>query len=103
MNTIPPETLVMILQHVEDDCRSDKKSVLELRLVCKAFDKCLKHTALKTIQLDFKRIHRFREIDRNHAQKSTLHNISPWIENLYIDMTIVRDPSKLALSSLFNE
>ncbi|PQE12359.1 hypothetical protein CJF31_00000573 [Rutstroemia sp. NJR-2017a BVV2] len=103
MNTIPPETLVMILQYVVDGCRSDKNSVLKLRLVCKAFDKCLKQTALKTIQLDFKRIYRFREIERNKAQKSSLHDISPCTENLYIDMTIVRDPSELAQSSLFNE
>src|SRR4051812_4882107 len=100
MNTIPSETLVTILQYVVDGCRSDKNSILDLRLVCKAFDKCLKQTALKTVQLDFARIHQFRKIDKNKAQILSLYDISPCIENLYIDMTIVRDPSKLAHSSL---
>ncbi|KAM3075700.1 hypothetical protein ACMFMG_007831 [Clarireedia jacksonii] len=95
MNKIPAEILVPILQDVVDMSGSDKNSILNLRLVCKAFDRYLKQSALKTIQLDFTRIHRFRKIERNIARRTSLFRINPFIENVYIDMTIVRDSNEI--------
>ncbi|KAJ8060951.1 hypothetical protein OCU04_010030 [Sclerotinia nivalis] len=103
MNTLPPELLALILEKNVDMCRCDKNAVLDLRLVCQAFNKILKPSIFKTIQLEFTRFIQFRDIDDNPDRLKTLQNITSLPSSINIDMMVVRDPDEIdRLKDAFN-
>ncbi|CAD6446765.1 70453b71-9b86-444e-a33c-34edcf92859c [Sclerotinia trifoliorum] len=95
MNTLPPELLTLILEKNVDMCRCDKNGVLNLRLVCQAFNKILRPSIFKTIQLEFTRFIQFRDIDGYPDRLETLQNITSLPSSINLDMTVVRDPDEI--------
>ncbi|KAA8567031.1 hypothetical protein EYC84_010115 [Monilinia fructicola] len=103
MDQLPPELLGLILGKNVEMCRCDKNSILELRLVCKVFNELLKPSIFKTIQLEFSRLSRFRDIDDNPDRLKTLQNVASLSSSLHIDTMVVRDPDEIDyLKEVFN-
>ncbi|QSZ28906.1 hypothetical protein DSL72_003412 [Monilinia vaccinii-corymbosi] len=103
MDQLPPELLGLILQKNIEMCRCDKNGVLDLRLVCKVFNEILKPSIFKTIQLEFSRFCRFRDVDDNQNRLETLQSIASLSSSLYIDTMVVRDPDEIDhLKDVFN-
>lgn len=92
MDQLPPELLGLVLKKNVEMCRCNKNGVLDLRLVCHAFNDVLKPSIFKTIQLEFSRFSQFRDIDDNPDRFKTLQRIGPLSSSFYIDMMVVRDP-----------
>ena len=65
--------------------------ILNLRLVCKAFDMALRTCAFKTIQLEFSRF--LRHAPTPDVQ--SLVGVGGLCEALYLDMMVVRDEGML--------
>lgn len=91
MDQLPPEILDSILQKNIEMCRDHKSQLLDLRLVCKAFDQGLKSSIFKTTSLEFSRFIRFRNIDDNPDELKALKDIASLSSSMYIDMMITRD------------
>ncbi|ESZ91185.1 hypothetical protein SBOR_8436 [Sclerotinia borealis F-4128] len=103
MDQLPTELLGLILEKKIEMCCCDKNDVLDLRLVCKAFDQILKPSIFKTIQLEFSRFSSFRNIDNHPDQLKTLQSVGPLSSSVYIDMMVVRDPDEIDnLKEVFN-
>ncbi|KAF7912668.1 uncharacterized protein EAF01_001689 [Botrytis porri] len=103
MDQLPPEILDLILQKNIDMCRDHKSQLLDLRLVCKAFDQGLKLSIFKTTSLEFSRFIRFRNIDDNPDEVKTLQDLASLASSIYIDMMITRDTDEIdQLKETFN-
>ncbi|THV55811.1 hypothetical protein BGAL_0003g00530 [Botrytis galanthina] len=103
MDQLPPEILDSILQKNIEMCRDHKSQLLDLRLVCKAFDQGLKSSIFKTTSLEFSRFIRFRNIDDNPDELKALKDIASLSSSMYIDMMITRDTDEIdQLKETFN-
>ncbi|KAK0104954.1 hypothetical protein ONS95_005215 [Cadophora gregata] len=99
MDSLPTEILGLILEWEVRMCERQKNTILNLRLVCKAFDMALRTCAFRTIQLEFSRFLR-------HAPTpdvKSLVGVGGICEALYLDMMVVRDEEEISrLSSVFH-
>ncbi|UNI15036.1 hypothetical protein JDV02_001608 [Purpureocillium takamizusanense] len=66
-----------------------KNEVLELRLVCRVFDRTLKPYACRTLGLDFSRLSRLSGFRR--PQADALQTIGYHCKSLYVDLMVLRD------------
>ncbi|CAL3963519.1 hypothetical protein PZA11_001113 [Diplocarpon coronariae] len=98
MNSLPTEILGLILRWKVLLCERQKNTVLQLRLVCKAFDLALRSFAFRTIQLEFSRF--LRHVPT--PDPGSLVDVGRLCEALYLDMMVVRDEEEISrLSSVF--
>lgn len=87
MDVLPPELVNAIL----DQCVAlgPRNCVLELRLVCRLFDKYLKPKACQTITLEFSRLS--AASGRRRPRPDALQTIGYHSKAMYIDLTLLRD------------
>ncbi|RDW89054.1 hypothetical protein BP6252_01086 [Coleophoma cylindrospora] len=98
METLPTEMLEMILMWDIRMCRSEKNTVLPLRMVCKAFDRALRPYIFKTMQLEFSRFAR----DKTALDPTAVGRVGDLCNALYIDMMVIRDDEEInRLSQIF--
>lgn len=95
METLPTEMLEMILMWDVRMCRSEKNTILPLRLVCKAFDRALRPYIFKTMQLEFSRFAR----DKPALDPKAVERVGDLCNALYIDMMVIRDDGMLLMSA----
>lgn len=69
---------------------SDKNTIANLRLVCKAFDKALKPYVFKTIVLEFGKF-----VRTGGPDISALDGIGRFCNAIYLDMMVVRDEGQV--------
>ncbi|KAL2758832.1 hypothetical protein ACRALDRAFT_1080497 [Sodiomyces alcalophilus JCM 7366] len=100
MDVLPRELLDAILQQCID--QGPRNVVLELRLVCRAFDRYLKPHALRTVALEFSRLS--AASGRRRPDPDALQTIGKHCKALYIDLTVLRDELEVEfLSTIFDE
>lgn len=91
MNRLPPEIVdAILLQCVE---AGPKNSILDLRLVCRAFDRILKPYACRTLELEFSRLSKTSRLGR--PRTDALQTVGYHCKSLYIDLMVLRDESKI--------
>ncbi|CZT41918.1 uncharacterized protein RSE6_01732 [Rhynchosporium secalis] len=99
MDSLPTEILGLILDWEVRMCERQKNIILNLRLVCRAFDVALRPYAFRTLQLEFSRYLRSHP---NPGVKG-LEGVGVICEALYLDMMVVRDEEEIdRLSSVFH-
>ncbi|KAJ4864254.1 hypothetical protein V8C43DRAFT_276943 [Trichoderma afarasin] len=87
MNRLPPEIVdAILLQCVE---AGPKNSILDLRLVCRAFDRILKPYACRTLELEFSRLSKTSRLGR--PRTDALQTVGYHCKSLYIDLMVLRD------------
>jgi hypothetical protein len=87
MDSLPRELIELILFSAVRMCRCDKNIILNLRLVCKAFDVALRPYSFKTIQLEFSRFLRHEPTPDINA----LEHVGALCHAVYMDLMVVRD------------
>ncbi|KAF4510637.1 hypothetical protein G6O67_002512 [Ophiocordyceps sinensis] len=87
MDRLPRELVDLILQQCV--AHGAKGHVLELRLVCRAFDRTLKPYACRTLGLDFSRLSRLSGFRR--PQMDALQTVGYHCQSLYVDLMVLRD------------
>ncbi|KAJ6445728.1 hypothetical protein O9K51_00491 [Purpureocillium lavendulum] len=87
MNRLPRELVDAIL--LKCLARESRNQVLELRLVCRVFDRTLKPYALRTLGLDFSRLSRMSGFRR--PEHDALQTIGYHCKSLYVDLMVLRD------------
>ena len=92
MDRLPRELIDAILQQCV--LRGPKNAVLQLRLVCRAFDRMLKPYACRTLDLEFSRLSKTSEATK--PQVDALQTIGYHAKSIYIDLMVLRDDSKWA-------
>ncbi|PBP23576.1 hypothetical protein BUE80_DR005675 [Diplocarpon rosae] len=98
MDSLPTEILSLIFHWEVLLCERQKNTVLQLRLVCKAFDLALRSFVFKTVQLEFSRF--LRHVTTPDV--GSLVEVGRVCEALYLDMMVVRDDEEISrLSSVF--
>ncbi|TAQ88778.1 hypothetical protein B7494_g2869 [Chlorociboria aeruginascens] len=96
VQSLPQEILSAILLPTIFLSQTEKNSILELRLTCRAFDAALRPYLFKTLQLEFSTFSRPPDV----KALARVGNIS---EAVYIDMMVVRDEEEISrLLQLFN-
>ena len=95
MDNLPPELLRAIILSSVHLSRSEKNSLLPLRLVNKRFDFILREYMFKTVQLDFSRFAR----GETAPQMSSLADVGHLCQSLYCDMMVIRDEGTLPLAT----
>jgi hypothetical protein len=92
MESLPREILDCILEQ----CIScgPKNEILELRLVCRAFEKYLKQFACRTLNLEYSRLSKASKDSYPHPHRDALQTIGYHCKSLYIDLMVVRDDCK---------
>lgn len=93
MDSLPTEMLEMILMWDVRMCRSEKNTILPLRLVCKAFDRALAPYIFRTMQLEFSRFVR----NKTPLSVEALARHGDLCNAVYIDMMVIRDEGMLRL------
>ena len=89
MDRLPLELVEAILDQSIAICT--KRNVLDLRLVCRLFDRILKPYACRTLNLGFSKLSK-----RHHPpppRSDALQTIGNHCEGLYIDLMVLRDES----------
>ena len=89
MDRLPRELVDAIL--LKCLAGESKNEVLELRLVCRVFDRTLKPYACRTLGLDFSRLSRLSGFRR--PQEDALQTIGYHCKSLYVDLMVLRDDS----------
>lgn len=89
MDRLPRELVELILRQCV--AQGAKNHVLELRLVCRVFDRALKPYACRTLGLDFSRLSRLSGFAR--PQTDALQTIGYHCQSLYVDLMVLRDDS----------
>ncbi|KAI9050864.1 hypothetical protein LZ554_004982 [Drepanopeziza brunnea f. sp. 'monogermtubi'] len=98
MDSLPTEILGLILQWEVRMCERHKNTIVQHRLVCKAFDLALRAFAFKTVQLDFSRFLRHEAT----PDPDSLSNVGGICEAIHLDLMVVRDEEEISrLSSVF--
>ncbi|KAG8421578.1 hypothetical protein J3458_003447 [Metarhizium acridum] len=87
MDRLPRELIDAILQQCI--AQGQKNSVLNLRLVCRLFDRILKPSVCCTLGLDFSRMSRASHLRRPDVD--ALQTIGYHCKSLYIDLMVLRD------------
>ncbi|KAM4059546.1 hypothetical protein HRG_011602 [Hirsutella rhossiliensis] len=87
MDRLPRELVDLILRQCV--AQGAKNPILELRLVCRAFDRALKPYACRTLGLDFSRLSRLSGFPR--PQIDALQTIGYHCQSLYVDLMVLRD------------
>lgn len=87
MQTLPRELVDAILQQCL--VQGTRNEVLQLRLVCRAFDGFLKHYACRTLNLEFSRLSKLSKLSR--PQMDALQTIGYRCKSIYIDLMVLRD------------
>lgn len=87
MDSLPQELIEAIL----DQCVAGgtKNGILNLRLVCRAFNHGLKPFALKTLNLDFTRLN--KALEETRPTYDALQTIGYQCQSLFIDLMVLRD------------
>ncbi|UKZ73210.1 hypothetical protein TrVFT333_000852 [Trichoderma virens FT-333] len=101
MNRLPPEIVdAILLQCVE---AGPKNSVLDLRLVCRTFDRILKPYGCRTLELEFSRLSKTRRTtSRGRPRTDALQTVGYHCKSLYIDLMVLRDEMEVDfLSAVF--
>ncbi|KID77319.1 uncharacterized protein G6M90_00g098590 [Metarhizium brunneum] len=91
MDRLPRELIDAILQQCIAQGHKNKNAVLNLRLVCRLFDRILKPSVCCTLGLDFSRMSRASHLRRPDVD--ALQTIGYHCKSLYIDMMVLRDES----------
>ncbi|EFY89775.1 hypothetical protein MAC_04207 [Metarhizium acridum CQMa 102] len=94
MDRLPRELIDAILQQCI--AQGQKNSVLNLRLVCRLFDRILKPSVCCTLGLDFSRMSRASHLRRPDVD--ALQTIGYHCKSLYIDLMVLRDESMSPLT-----
>ncbi|TWU77981.1 hypothetical protein ED733_005973 [Metarhizium rileyi] len=89
MDRLPRELIDAILQQCI--AQGQKNTALNLRLVCRLFDRILKPSVCCTLGLDFSRMSRASHLRRPHID--ALQTIGYHCKSLYIDLMVLRDES----------
>lgn len=87
MDSLPRELIDIILQQCIVQC--PRNDVLNLRLVCRAFDRFLKPYACQTISLEFSRLS--AASGRRRPDPDALQTIGKHCKAMYIDLMVLRD------------
>lgn len=87
MERLPRELLDAVLEYCV--ARGYKNDILDLRLVCRAFDAFLKPFACRTIGLEYSRLSKASKYPR--PQRDALQTIGYHCKSLYIDLMVLRD------------
>jgi hypothetical protein len=87
MERLPRELIDSILRHCIN--LGPKNNVLQLRLVCRAFERYIKPYACKTLSLEFSRLS--RTSGRSHPRRDALQTIGYHCKAMYIDLAVLRD------------
>lgn len=90
MDRLPAELFDAVLQECIAEGR--RNTVLDLRLVCRAFNAALKPYACRTVGLDFSRLSRTSGRDR--PDMDALQTIGYHCKSIYVDLMVLRDESK---------
>lgn len=98
MKLLPPEILILVLKAAA--LSGPKNDVLHLRLVCREFDVILKPLLCETISLDISKLSRLSLI--RHPDPSALQTIGRHCKSLFVDLMVLRDPSKPPRLSYLN-
>lgn len=87
MDRLPHELLVNILNQCI--ALGPKNVVLNVRLVCRLFDRILKPSVCRTLNLDFSRLSRasHRPLPRDDALQTIGYNC----RSIFIDLMVLRD------------
>ncbi|EKD18836.1 hypothetical protein MBM_03078 [Drepanopeziza brunnea f. sp. 'multigermtubi' MB_m1] len=98
MDSLPTEILGLILQWEVRMCERHKNTIVQHRLVCKAFDLALRAFAFKTVQLEFSRFLRHEAT----PDPDSLSSVGAICEAIHLDLMVVRDEEEISrLSSVF--
>ncbi|KOS20265.1 hypothetical protein ESCO_006082 [Escovopsis weberi] len=89
MDKLPNELVHEILDFCMRDPDQEKASILELRLVCRAFDRMLKPYVLQTLGLGFFRLSTISR--ESHSKFETLKTIGSHCKSFNINMMLLRD------------
>ncbi|GFP56365.1 hypothetical protein TASIC1_0006053500 [Trichoderma asperellum] len=87
MNRLPPELIDAIL--LQCIASGPKNAILDLRLVCRTFNRILKPFVCRTLGLEFSRLSRTGRQTR--PQTDALQTIGYHCKSLYVDLMVVRD------------
>lgn len=87
MDKLPRELVDAVLQQCV--VQGPRNTVLELRLVCRAFNQVLKPFACRTANLDFSRLSKTSE--RARPQADALQTIGYHCKSVFIDLMVLRD------------
>ncbi|RNJ59096.1 hypothetical protein D7B24_003189 [Verticillium nonalfalfae] len=99
MDRLPRELIDAILQQCAQ--QGPRNTVLELRLVCRVFDRFLKPFACRTIALDFSRLS--KASGRRIPDVDALQTIGKYAKCMYIDMMVLRDEFEVEFLSTLLE
>lgn len=97
MDQLPPELLQAILSYNVALCRFEKNELIELRLVCKAFDAALRPYVFKTLQLEMEKF----QLAEGNAQMRAVKDIGMHCKAIYCDLMIIRDEGMNPLSYVY--
>lgn len=92
MERLPRELIDAILHQCA--VSFSKNNALELRLVCRLFDRILKPLVCQTIDLDFSRLS--KTSGRSRPQTDALQTVGYNCNSIFIDLMVVRDDSTLS-------
>ncbi|KFA64177.1 hypothetical protein S40285_00892 [Stachybotrys chlorohalonatus IBT 40285] len=99
MERLPRELLDAVLEYCV--ARGYKNDILDLRLVCRAFDAFLKPFACRTIGLEYSRLSKASKYPR--PQRDALQTIGYHCKSLYIDLMVLRDDLEVEfLNNIFS-
>ncbi|UQC86755.1 uncharacterized protein CLUP02_12257 [Colletotrichum lupini] len=99
MESLPRELIDAILRQCV--ALSPRNHILDLRLVCRAFDRFLKPFALRTIALEFSRLS--KNSRRRQPDIDSLQTIGYHCKSMYIDLMVLRDELEVEfLSTIFD-
>lgn len=87
MEALPRELIDAILQQCV--ALGPRNNILDLRLVCRAFDRFLKPHACRTIALEFSRLS--KNSRRRQPDVDALQTIGYHCKSMYIDLMVLRD------------
>lgn len=87
MESLPRELIDAVLRQCV--ALSPRNHILDLRLVCRAFDRFLKPFALRTIALEFSRLS--KNSRRRQPDIDSLQTIGYHCKSMYIDLMVLRD------------
>ncbi|KAJ0166887.1 hypothetical protein CTA2_5425 [Colletotrichum tanaceti] len=99
MESLPRELIDAILQKCVD--LGHRNNVLDLRLVCRAFDRFLKPYACRTVALEFSRLSKSSR--RRQPDIDSLQTIGYHCKSMFIDLMVLRDELEVEfLSTIFD-
>lgn len=90
MDRLPRELIDAILRRCV--AQGPKNNVLQLRLVCRLFDRVLKPSGCRTLGLELSRLSRASHVRR--PDPDALQTIGYHCKSLYIDLMVLRDESE---------